>query len=336
MKPWYATREDVMSATDVKTSAHNGPQVDADIDSASRAVENMLRRYFYPWTGTRYFDYPGEQYVRGWRVWFEPFYLTSLTSVTINDGTTIPVGNLFLNPQYGPPYSYAEVNLSTLSSFSAGSTWQRALAFTGLWGDHNNQAVAGTLTAGVNASATSVGVSDSSLVGVGSLLTVGAERMQVVDKALVSTTATLSGDLAQSAGADAVTVSDGTLIHSGELVTVGSEIMQVYQVAGNVLTVKRAVQGTTLAAHTSGALLYAPRTLTVSRAATGTTAASATQGAAVTVWEPPGQIRTLTVAMAVATNQQRIGGWTKESAAALNDLISQAQSGYGVRRTAAV
>lgn len=56
--PCYATREEVKSALDIKQTARNNDQVDRAIDSASRAVEGLLHRVFYPTFDTRYVDWP--------------------------------------------------------------------------------------------------------------------------------------------------------------------------------------------------------------------------------------------------------------------------------------
>src|SRR5690606_22447868 len=56
--PWYTTRETVKAALDYKETARNDAQVDRAIESASRAVEGLLHRRFYPETATRYFDWP--------------------------------------------------------------------------------------------------------------------------------------------------------------------------------------------------------------------------------------------------------------------------------------
>lgn len=335
MEPWYLTREDLMSATDVKTSARNAAQLDGDAFMASRTCDRLLHRKFYPWTGTRYFDWPSRPASRTWRLWLGEFDLTSLDSVTNNDGSVIPLGNVFLNPQDGPPYSSLEINQGTSSAFSSGSTQQRAVALAGTWGWANDQQPAGTLTSGINALVTQpVTVSDSSLVGIGSLLTVGTERMIVTGKAQASTTATLGADLAVSAGATAVTVSNGALVNVGEVILIDAEYLQVVDKAGNVLTVKRAVSGTVIAPHTSGATIYAPRSLTVVRAQTGTTAASHNNGDTVTAWAPPAPVHNLASALAVSYAQQRTDGWTKpgtskSAQSALNELIEQVKGAYG-------
>lgn len=328
MDPWYATREDVAAAPDVKASAYASAQIDADLESASRTAERLLRRKFFPWTGTRYFDFPDQQSTATYRIWLRQYGLISLTSITNGDGTALSTSTVFLEPQDGPPYESVEADLSASTLFTSGPTWQRAIAFNGLWGWTNDQQPAGVVVTGINALTPSVVVSGSSAIGVGSLLTVGSERMRVTDKTLSTTGATLGGDIASSAGVVAVPVSSGSTFVAGEVVTINSESMLVVNVTGNTLTVKRAVQGSVLASHTAGATVYAPRTLTVERGATGTTAASANAQTAITTWIQPGPVKTLTIALAVAANQQRIGGWTKAKSDALNDLIAQTKTVY--------
>jgi hypothetical protein len=333
---WYATREDVMSATDNKTSARMTADIDRDLESASRSVELLTHRVFYPWTGTRYFDYPGDQLSRAYRIWFGQFDLLSVTSITNGDASTVTVGNVFLNPQDGPPYTSVEVNLATTSAFAAGSTWQRAVAVTGLWGYSNDQTPAGTLAEDVDGTETGIDVSDSSLIGVGSLITVGSERMAVTGKSQLTTGTTLAGDLTASAANVAVTVASGVAVNVGERIRIDSETMQVVDKASNTLTVKRAVDGSVLAAHTTGATVYAPRTLTVVRGSAGTTAGTAANGAAITVWNPPGPIRELTVALALTAQQNRSNGYGTDNTNATSRLERQVVALYGRLRKAAV
>lgn len=327
VEPPYATREQLAAATDVKASALSAAQLDADLAAASRTVEAILHRKLYPWSGTRSFDFP-QRGATSWRVWFDQYTLIALDSVANGDGTALSPAGLFLDPQDGPPYASAQVDLGTTAAFASGDTWQRALGFTGLWGDSNQQNPAGTLTASITSGTVVLGVSDSSLLGVGSLLTVGSERTLVTGKGLADTTATTTADLDVKAASTLIPVTGGT-VHAGEVITVGSERMQVTDVAGSNLIVKRAVDGSVLAAHTLGAAVYAPRAVTVVRAVTGTAAASANNGASITVWAPPPPLGQLAVAIAVAVAQQRTGGWTKTASAALDELTDQTRQMFG-------
>jgi hypothetical protein len=88
MGVWYCTREDVKSSLDSKESARNNGQVDRAIESASRAVEGLTHRRFYPETDTRYFDWPNAQYARPWRLWLDQHELVSVATLS-SGGTTI-------------------------------------------------------------------------------------------------------------------------------------------------------------------------------------------------------------------------------------------------------
>jgi hypothetical protein len=82
-----------------------------------------------------------------------------------------------------------------------------------------------------------------------------------------------------------------------------SERVLIVDIAGNVLTVKRAWDGTVLASHSS-AEVWAARTLLVTRATLGTTAASHTGGVAVYRHAPPTLVRQLAVAETANALQQ--------------------------------
>jgi hypothetical protein len=146
-----------------------------------------------------------------------------------------------------------------------------------------------------------VAVSDASLVGVGDTLLIGTEYMQVTARSWATSSQT--GTLTASAAAVTLAVSDGTAFNVGELLLLDSERVLIVDISGNNLTVKRAWDGTVLAAHTA-ATIYVNRTLTVTRATLGTTAAAHTSGDAVSRHAPPNLVRQLTIAETVNALQQ--------------------------------
>jgi hypothetical protein len=107
-----------------------------------------------------------------------------------------------------------------------------------------------------------------------------------------------------------IAVTTGTSYTVGEILLLDSERMLIVDIAGNNLTVKRAWDGTVLAAHT-GSTIYAPRRLTVTRGAVGTTAATHSNGAAITRHVVPGLIKELCVAEALNTLLQETGGYSR-------------------------
>jgi hypothetical protein len=308
-QPVYCTVEDVKHALDQKETARNDAQLSRAIDSASRLIENDCHRKFYPWTGTRYFDWPNIADLTPWRLYLEANELTSVTAVTAG-GTAVTLGNVLLEPNdFGPPYAWLEVNRSTSSAFSSGSTPQRAIAVTGTFGYSDDTEAAGTLAAAVaSTSATTLTVSDSSLIGTGDTIKVDSERMLVTKRAMTTTGQT--GSLTASVADVTLAVATGSAYSPGEILLLDSERVLVVDVSGNNLTVKRAWDGSVLAVHTT-ATIYAPRLLTVVRGLTGTTAATHLISAAITRQTVPGPVRDLTIALAMNRYLQEVSGYAR-------------------------
>jgi hypothetical protein len=307
--PVYATREDVMRALDVKQSARNAAQVDRALQSASRSIDGLCHRRFYPEIATRSFPYPGPQSATSWRLWLNANELISVTTLT-SGGTTIAASDYFLEPnEYGPPYNRLEIDLDSSAAFGGGDTHQRDITITGLWGYRDDETTVGALAEALDASETAVDVNAaaSALVGVGSVLRVDTERMLVTSRTMADTGQNVGGaGLTAQQNSVTLTVSDGTAFAVDEILLVDSERLLVVDIAGNNLTVQRAWDGTVLAAHAAGADIYAARTLTVTRGALGTTAATHADASTVVRWDPPGLIRDLTIAEVLTrlTNEQ--------------------------------
>jgi hypothetical protein len=306
----YAQREALMDALDVKPSVQANSTADACIAGASRNVENLCQRFFYPYIATKTFSWPNEQRARVGRLWLDRNELLSITSIT-SGGVTIPPGNVFLEPNnYGPPYSSIELNLSTSSVFTAGSTWQRAISITGTYGYQQDEDSVGTCIEVMDASETGLDGSGNPGIGVGSVIRLDTERMFVTEKSWVASGQTVLTPLTASAANVTIAVTDGTQFVSGETLLVDSERVLVTDVAGNNLTVDRARNGSVLASH-SGSALYWPRTLTVQRGALGTTAASHLTNAPMYVLRIPSLIVEYTLALAEMYMLQRQSGWAR-------------------------
>jgi len=336
--PWSCTREDVMAAMDNKLTARDTTRVDRVIEASSREVERFLHRRFYPETKTLTFDWPNDQHARPWRLWLDRNEVVSVSEL-VAGGVTISSTDYFLRPDDGPPYSRIEIDLDSSAAFAAGDTHQRAVSVTGLYmGCPATTAPAGTLAEALDASETSVNVSDSAAIGVGHIITVDSERMIVTGKTMLTTGQTLQTALTANVGNTTVAVTDGTAFAYDEVILLDSERMLIVDIAGNNLTVRRSWDGTVLAAHT-GSTIYAPRTLTVERGSLGTTAAEHTAATAITrhVW--PGPVRTLTIAESLNTLFQELAGYSRQIgqgetaresyARGLRDAREKAYGAYG-------
>ncbi|MFD5419497.1 hypothetical protein ACFWJT_15910 [Streptomyces sp. NPDC127069] len=322
MGTWYATREDVMRAVDSKETARNAAQIDRALEAASRGIEALCHRTFYPEIATRYFDWPNPQRAVPWRLWLDQNELISVTTLS-SAGATIPSTDYLLEPNaYGPPYNQIQINLGSSSAFGGGSTHQRNIAVTGLYGYRDDEYPAASLDGDVTSGTTSIDVTAAPLIGVGSLLRVAGERMTVTGRSMRSTFVTTTAAMAPKASDDLIAgVSVGFSV--GETILIEGERMLIVDQSPAGLVVKRGWDGSTLAAHTLGATIYAPRTLTVARGVLGTAAASHSTTSTVYEWTPPGPIRQLAVAEALTflgleqsgyARTQRIGDGAEDKA----------------------
>ena len=337
LTPAYCSREDVKRSLDIKETSRNNTLVDRAIASSTANITRNLHRTFHPLDTTKYWDWPNFQRSYPWRIWFDQSELADVTvnpPVVTTGGVTIPDSAIFWGPwNYAPPYTFMELDRSQSYAFGVGSTPQRDIAITGTFGYWLETDPGGTLAAAVSTTtATTLTVSDSSLMGVGDLLIIDTERLLVQDRATSTTGQTnVSGATTASAADDAITVSDGTQVHADEVLLIDSERMLVVDVAGDVVTVKRAWDGTILATHNTATTIYAYRLLTVGRAQLGTTAATHSNGATVSVFRVPPLIRDLAIAESGNSVLQKSAGYAEAIGigSSLADLWDEAETAYG-------
>lgn len=311
--PWYATREDVASALDVKLTAYQGPAIDAALEHASRDISGLTHRSFYPVIATKYYDFPNRQHAGVGRIWLDRD-LISVTSFT-SGGVTVPPANYFLEPvNTGPPYSRIEINRGSASALTSNnSTPQRSLAITGLWGYGADEASAGTAAAAiVSTSATALVCSGDSGIGIGTILRIDSERVIVTGRNWITTSQTVQTPLSSSLANQSLDVTTGGAYSVGETLMLDQERVLVLEIFNNQLTVKRAQQGSTLAAHT-GSTIYSARSLVVTRGALGTTAATHLISAPLFRHLVPGPVQKLTVAYAIETLMAEGSGYARMS-----------------------
>lgn len=308
----YCTEEDVRDATDITPSASTSRRLARIIYGASANIEGLLNRRFYPQDDTRYFDWPlNYQYAVPWRLWLDNHEVLSVDTIVTGNRTLLPGTHFILRPENtGPPYSSIEILVSSDGMWSPGSgTWQQAIQVNGRFGGNDDTEPAGTLAAAIaDATTTSITVTDSAAVGALDTIRAGTEWMTVTRKSMTTTGQTITGTVAASKGANTIPVSGGTW-SEWETILAGAERMRIIDVAGGTLIVKRAIDGTTLAAHAPGDVVYAPRALTVTRGILGSTAASHSSGAAVSRLAAPELVRNLAVALSVVGVQQDSAGW---------------------------
>lgn len=314
MRPTYCTRDDVKSALDIRETARANQKIDRHIVAASESVEKLCHRVFYPHITTRYFEWPDPARSRAWRLYLAQHDLISVSDLGVRGGASLSSSSYLLEPvNSGPPYTRVEIDTASTASGSFGGAvgTQRAVRITGTYGYRDESAASGTLGVPTNTSDTTITVTDSSVIGAGSTLVIGTERLVVSGKTLADTGATLSTALTASAANVGVVVSDPSLVEVGESILIDTERMIVDDKAGSTLLVRRAVDGSVLAAHSGSAVVYAPRFLAVERGALGTTAAVHNEGDEISVVTYPQLIQSLAIAESLNGIQQDNSGWAR-------------------------
>jgi hypothetical protein len=336
MGPTYATREAAKAAWDLKLTARDDARVDRALASATASTNDQLHwAHFHPVVATRYFDWPNRSYADAGRLWLDNQGLITLTSITTG-GDTIAPGSVLLEPvNEGPPFDRIELDLDTSASFGGATGRQQNIAITGVWGYRNTTVPAGALAETLDNSETGVDVTDSSAIGVGSLITCESERMVATAKSLLDSGQNLGTNLTAQQNAELVNLTSGAAFHTGEVITIDAEQMLLVDIAGNNGVVKRAWNGSTLAAHTAPADIYVPRTLTVERGACGTTAANHLTATALTVWQAPPLVESLCIAEATVLIQQELAAYGRTVGSGENERESAGKGLLHIRSDAA-
>lgn len=308
---WYATREAVTSALESASTARTTGQVDRALGAATGQIHGLTHRRFYPELGTWYHDGPLSDSSDSQIIYLDGDHeLASATSIAV-DGVALATTDYVLRPDTGPPYTRIEIARDSSAGWVSG---QREIAITGVrCGAPLDETPAGALGAAIaTTSVTTITITDPSLVGVGHILRVDDERMIVTGRGWADTGQTLGGSgLTASAAGVALTVADPSGLHAGEVLLLDAERMLVTDVAGTTVVVRRAVDGSVLAAHSVGAAIYASRSLTVTRGALGTTAAIHDDATALVRHVPPPLVEALAVAEAMNTLLQESSGYAR-------------------------
>jgi len=299
--PMYCTREQVKQAINVTAPSWVDSQIDREIQSSSLLIDADMKRpdgSFWPVTDLRYFDWLPHQFGITWRLWLDGNDLAAQPTSVVSGGVDITAGILARNgvDDSTAPFNYLETNLASNATFSSTDTYQRAVAVGGVFmACPIRETTGGTLSALNSTTTTTAVVSNGTAVGVGSVIRVDTERCVITDKTFADSALTLQANLTANSNATLVALSAGT-VAKGEVLLIDAEEMLVTAVAGSNAVVKRAWEGSALAAHTSGATVYANRGVTLLRGALGTTAATHAVNAPINVHQVPTPVQTLAIA----------------------------------------
>src|SRR5438045_386685 len=133
---WYATREQIQNSLDIRETARAKTIIDAKLEAASRSLEGLLHRRFYPERRTISLDWPNFDLTYAWQIWLGDNELITLETL-VSGGVTIPGANVLLrrgDDRAEPPYNLLEISLASSSALSGGTTFQRSNVITGIFG----------------------------------------------------------------------------------------------------------------------------------------------------------------------------------------------------------
>lgn len=320
VEPVYCTREEVLDATDSRGSSLRIPLVDSAIQGGARDVDGLCHRQFYPENTTRKFNWPNFQRAYPWRIWLERNELADTTvnvPVVTSGGNVIPAASILWGPwdDPAPPFTFFELNQSTSATFGQGVTPQQDTQIVGTFGYWTKTEARGTLNGTINASVTTLVCSDGGIVtglGVGDILVVDSERIICSGKlSNTSGDTSQSGCTTSSVADNLLGVTNGTAWNIGEQILLGAERMYIDDIAGNVLIVRRAWGGSSIAGHTVGTTIYVYRTLQLQRASLGTIAASHNNTVTIYRCAIPGPVRELNLAEAINNVLQKTSGYAR-------------------------
>lgn len=312
MKPWYCTRDDVVNALDTKVPVSMLPTVDRVCDSASRMIEDLCHRQFYPVFKT-YKHFPWPRRSKSFRVWTGDVDVLEIETLRIG-GDLVDSADIILQPlNYGPPFNRIELNPkgSTTAFYNDGDHIKPIEVF-GTFGYDKTERQVSSISSAAAVDADRLFVADSSKVSVGSVFVVGSEYMIATDRAFREVSGvTVSTGLVDKKNDDQLVLSSVSGFYTNEIVRVGSELMRIVGVASGSLTVQRAVFGSVLASHSSGAVVSKRDEFSVLRGELGTAAVSIAADDVLKVWEPPAPVRSLAIAEAVNLILQESSGYAR-------------------------
>ncbi len=304
----YCSREDVMRASDIKLTAYSSARIDRAVVSASAWIDRECHWSFLPVTDTR--TLPVDEIIPD-KVWLDENPLQSVSAITdggtaVTDYTLYPIegGD---NAGNKKPYTWIEFDTSPSED---------EVVVTGVFGYQAETTAVTTLDGEINAAVTSMAVASGLDIGVGFHYLLGTEYVKVTERSFKDTTTNLSAALTAASTDTVITIAG---VDVGEVLMVDAERMLVLTKTATTVVVGREYDGSTLAAHSNAADIYASRTLTIVRGQLGSTAAIHLDGVSVSLLEVPSPIRDLAIGLTIDTLQQESSGYSKLSGSGDNE-----------------
>lgn len=173
---------------DLSPDAPDDAVIEDLIERASRRVDDMCGRVFYPFVATRYYDLP-----KGRDLWLEDDLL-EVTTLTNGDTNAVSASEYKLHPanEY-PKYALKLKDISSeIWEEDSDGSGEQVISLLGFWGYHERYATRGWKTAGTLGAAMSDTTGLSITLTAGHTLAPGGGQLIKVGTELMITTITTS------------------------------------------------------------------------------------------------------------------------------------------------
>lgn len=245
--------------------------------------------------------------------------LLRLTGDLSNGAETVAQANVALRStaQNGQPFWHNGPYLRIDPIDGVTVNWSEAVngvQAPGAWGYYEEaRATGATLAAAQNVSVETAQVANGSLLSPGMLLKIGDEWLFVRDYgAATASVTTLASAL--DASSETISLASGAAVNVGEILKVEFELLKVLDIEGNNAFVVRGWNKTRKTSHTSGTAVGALRTFAVTRAVNGSTAAAHDSGASISRMVAPSDVNYLARQIATLMMKKSQGGYAGRQA----------------------
>lgn len=309
---WYCTREDIQQATEINYAARFISTIDNAIEAASRTVEAAPMRRFYPiFNDTKTYNWPAIDRSDSLRLWFDTDFI-SIDSITAG-GINIPSTDYVLQPANtdDKPFRWLQIKDNATNFLQSAGERIGAIVVVGTTGYTQNTTLAGDLVTNITDEDDTISADLGMNAGVGSLLKIGTEWVQVTDRYWESSTDVLTADLDKMSSSVTVNAATASGYCPGEYIRIGAEIMRVesFDSYTGTFIVERNIVGSVLAAHTTGATILRRTGFKIERGQVGTTAVAHAGSEPVEVWQTPGLIKQWVIGEAMTNIQQTVSSY---------------------------
>jgi hypothetical protein len=296
MKRCYCSTIEVIK--DLAIPGDNGRIMDF-IRSASTYIDRKIGQ-FIPSVETRHYTGDGRP----------DLYIDPLLAITTikNDLTTLVATDYSLQPnsRYWENGPYSRITLEY-------GTWYPDLGsveITGRWGKYEETALLAASVSQLIGDSTLV-LTNGSLASPGNALLIQDEQ-ELVTGYGATTTATSKTNGALDVDDESITVDNGAEFFEGETLIIDLEKIYIHMINGHLLYVTRGWDNTRRATHIDDSVIKVYRTLTVERALNGTTAAAHTT-VGLYKYMPPADVNFLCREMAALMYQKAKTGYIGRS-----------------------